>query len=103
MGGFIKCMKQEYNLEKEGTINEDENDYEDDEEEEEEANKKEKQYIPKDVQSLRNKSEAQIHTFNATNNSNTIHYNENYLDIKGEFTRKKSNTVFFKTNFQNNI
>ena len=95
MGGFIKCMKQEYNLEKEGVINEDE--FEDDEEEEE-TNKKEN-FNSRDIPTLRNKSEAQIYTAN----NNTIHYNENYLDIKGDLSRKKSNTVFFKSNFQNNI
>ena len=49
----------------------------------------------------RNRSEANIHRH--VNNSNIIHYNENYLDLNGVITRKKSNTVFLKPSLQNNI
>ena len=51
--------------------------------------------------SIRHKSESNIRVYE--NNSNVLHYNENYIDLNGDINRKKSNTVFLKINLQNNI
>ena len=91
MGGFIKCMKTEYNLGDDKIM---------DDIIEDEEREFEKLSDLNNI-SIRHKSESNIRVYE--NNSNVLHYNENYLDLNGEINRKKSNTVFLKSNLQNNI
>ena len=102
MGGFIHCIKTEYNLGIEKMTNVEEDEIDDDNEgrEEMEEKGKEKMEVLKDI-SGRHRTEGVIHV--NVNNSNMIHYNENFLDINGENTRKKSNTIFIKPTNLNNI
>ena len=100
MGGFIKCMKTEYNLGNERMMEDEEDEIDDEYEEKEKEKGKEKLSVLNDIPG-RNRSEFHIHKH--VNNSNIIHYNENYLDLNGVITRKKSNTVFLKPSLQNNI
>ena len=82
MGGLIKCIKVEYNLEADGRIEDDES--EDSETENVSRKMKENKKAPK-----RHKSDAFL------KNNNVLHYDDNFLNIGCEYGRKKSNTVFF--------
>ena len=91
MGGFINCMKREFSLENGKIID-------DDDVEEEEENEKDINF-----KSIETRSKSQTNFRVMENNSNIIHYNENYLDLSGDIQRKKSNTVFMQFKLQKNI
>ena len=93
MGGFINCMKREFSLENGKIIDDD-----DAEEEEEEENGK---YL--NIKSIETRSKSQANFRVMENNSNILHYNENFLDLNGDIQRKKSNTVFMQFKLQKNI
>ena len=96
MGGFIKCLKTEYNLDNKGIVDYDEDD--DEEEDEEEKNEK-----PSALREVGGRLKSVSNIYPNEINSNTIHYCENHLDTDGEISRRKSNTVFVKSNLQNNL
>ena len=95
MGSFIRCMKIEYNLDN-GIMSDDE-----DIEEQEVKDKELEQFSSLKDFEKRTQSVADFHL-----NSNLKylnHYNENFLNLKNDVRRKKSNTIFIKPKLQDNL